>query len=250
MNDALTGVVSPRPTTVPDVITMLDTVQEAATKLDPRGKEDGIASFTTLYAEITRGVQAAVEADLFEAGTFIVDLDVAFAHRYLDAIEAMTTEGRTPPLCWRILFDDRSNDEIPTLNYATAGVNAHVNFDLAFALLTTWDDHPSPAERDAQHRDYCRINDIFYAKMNELRDQFHSPFSTLGDGSLIDRLGTLLGDIAVRETRDLAWDAAMRMWSHRRDDDWEAYRALEEKRQDHFAAVIGRGLLATRFLPA
>jgi hypothetical protein len=249
MKDALTGVVSPRPTTVPEVIQMLGVVKEAAAKLDPRGTEDGIACFTTLYGEITCGVRDAVAAGLFEAGTFIVDLDVAFACRYLDAIEAMT-EGGTPPVCWQELFAARSTADVPTLNYAAAGVNAHVNFDLAFALLTTWEKHPDPAARDAQHRDYCRINDIFYAKMNELRDQFHSAFSEFGEGSLLDRLGTLFGDIVVRETRDLAWDAAMRMWAHRNDEDWKAYRALEEQRQDHFAAVWGRGLIATKFLPA
>jgi hypothetical protein len=238
MNDALTGVVSPRPTTVPGVIDMLVAVQEAAEKLDPRGKEDGIAAFTTLYHEITCGVQDAVTNGLFEAGTFIIDLDVAFARRYLDAIEAMTTEGGTPPLCWKLLFDKRSDADVPTLDYATAGVNAHVNFDLAFALLTTWDEHPSPAERDAQHRDYCRINDIFYAKMNELQKKFHSPFA--------NPLGNLFADLLVRETRDLAWDAAMRMWAHRHDADWDDYRATEEHRIDHKAAILARGILATR----
>ncbi len=150
-------------------------------------------------------------------------------------------------MCWATLFDVRSDTEIPTLNYAMAGVNAHVNFDLAFALLTTWETHPDPAERDAQHRDYCRINDIFYAKMNKLSDEFDSPFSKFGDGTWLDRLGNLFGDLLVRETRDFAWDAAMRMWTHRNDADWEEYRALEVHKTDHKAAILARGIMATRF---
>jgi hypothetical protein len=237
MVNALAGVLGGTPKTVPEVIETLAAVREAAATVVPRGEEDGIASFTLLYHEITCGVQEAVANGLFEAGTFIIDLDINFACRYLDALRKLSA-GEQAPLCWATLFDVRSDEEIPTLDYAVAGVNAHVNFDLAFALLTTWDEHSSPAEREAQHRDYCRINDIFYAKMNELQKEFHSPFA--------NELGNLFGDLLVRETRDLAWDAAIRMWAHRRDADWEDYRATEEHRIDHKAAILARGIMATR----
>jgi hypothetical protein len=246
MVNELAGPVSGSPKDVPAVIGTLAAVREAAETIVPRGGEDGIASFTRLYHEITCGVLDSVTNGMFEAGTFIIDLDIAFACRYLDALRALS-EGRPAPLCWATLFDVRSDPDVPTLNYAVAGVNAHVNFDLAFALLTTWETHPDPAERDAQHRDYCRINDIFYAKMNALSDEFDSPFSRFGDGTWIDRIGNVFGDLLVRETRDLAWDAAMRMWAHRHDADWETYRATEEHRQDHKAAILARGIMATRF---
>ncbi|HEY2225146.1 DUF5995 family protein [Actinomycetospora sp.] len=247
VNDALKAAVSEVPGDVPAVIRTLDAVKAAAVQVDPRGKEDGIASFTLLYHEITCGVLDAVTAGSFEAGTFIIDLDVAFACRYLAAIRALTDGVGRVPRCWEVLFDVRSDDSVPTLEYAAAGVNAHVNYDLAFALLTTWDSHSSPAERDAQHRDYCRINDIFYAKMNTLRHEFHSPFSYFGDGSLANRLGNVFGDLLVRDTRDLAWDAAMAMWAHRNDSDWEEYRAAEEERRDHLAALVGFGILHAHF---
>jgi hypothetical protein len=246
MVNALADAVGRTPKSVPEVIETLATVRQAAATVVPRGDEDGIASFTRLYHEITCGVQEAVTNGLFEAGSFIVDLDINFARRYLDAVRKLTA-GEQAPLCWATLFDVRSDEEVPTLDYAVAGVNAHVNFDLAFALLTTWETHPDPAERDAQHRDYCRINDIFYAKMNALQEEFHSPFARFGDGSWIDRLGNLFGDLLVRETRDLAWDAAMRMWAHRNDPDWEEYRTAEEHRIDHKAAILARGIMATRF---
>jgi hypothetical protein len=242
VNDALGAAVDKEPGDVPAVIDTLVAVREAAKLVDPRGEDDGIAAFTTLYHEITCGVQEAVQAGSFEAGTFIIDLDVAFANRYLAAIRALMDGVGRVPKCWDVLFSRRSDDAVPTLEYAAAGVNAHVNFDLAFALLTTWDSHPSPAERDAQHRDYNRINDIFYAKMNTLRHQFHSPFSD--DGPLLDRLGNWFGDLLVRDTRDFAWDAAMAMWAHRQDADWEEYRAGEEVRRDHLAAVFGWGILS------
>lgn len=246
MVSEIAGALTTTPTSVPLVIETLAAVRQAAETVVPRGPDDGIASFSRLYYEITCGVQEAVEQGVFEAGTFIVDLDIAFANRYLAALRDLS-EGREAPLCWATLFDVRSDPKVPTLDYAVAGVNAHVNFDLAFALLTTWDEHPSSAERDAQHRDYCRINDIFYAKMNALQEEFDSPFARFGDGSWVGRLGNVFGDLLVRETRDFAWDAAMRMWAHRRDTDWESYRDAEEHRIDHKAAILARGIIATRF---
>jgi hypothetical protein len=243
MVSELAGPVSGSPTDVPGVIDTLAQVRTAAQTVVPRGEDDGIAAFTRLYYEITCGVQDGVLNGTFEAGTFIVDLDVAFACRYLDALRALS-RGEPAPLCWAALFDARSDPDVPTLNYAATGVNAHVNFDLAFALLTTWESHPDPAQRDAQHRDYCRINDIFYAKMNALQNEFGSPTSLFGEGSLVDRFGNLFGDLLVRETRDFAWDAAMTMWVHRNDTDWEQYLAGEVRRRDHMAAFWARGIMA------
>ena len=246
MTGELTEALSPTPTDVPGVIRTLGAVKEAAATVVPRGPKDGIAAFTTLYEQITCGVQKAVEAGLFEAGSFITDLDVAFACRFLSALHALENGG-TVPRCWNVLFDVRSKDGVPTLNYAMAGVNAHVNFDLTFALLTAWEDHPDPAERDAQHRDYCRINDIFYANMDSLRAEFDSPLSEYGDGSVPDWAGNEIGDFLVRTTRDLAWHQAMKMWPYRTDKN---YCATEEARQDHIAAWLGHGIIGAKYVPA
>jgi hypothetical protein len=249
MQDALAEALADTPTTVPEVIKTLAAVKEAAETVVPRGPEDGIASFSKLYHQITCGVQDAVQAGLFEAGTFIVDLDVAFACRYLSALRALAGGG-TAPRCWNALFDVRSRAGVPILNYAMAGVNAHVNFDLTFALLTTWEKHPDPAERDAQHRDYCRINDIFYTNMDSLREEFDSWFSGYGDGSIPDWAGNVIGDFLVRTTRDLAWHQAMKMWPRRHDDDWAEYYADQVARQDNLAAMLGRGIIDAPIVPA
>jgi hypothetical protein len=249
MTSELLEALSPTPSDVPGVITTLGAVKEAAATVVPRGPKDGIAAFTTLYERITCGVQKAVESGLFEAGDFIKDLDVAFACRYLSALHALESGG-TVPRCWRVLFDVRSKESVPTLNYAMAGVNAHVNFDLTFALLTTWDQHSSPAERDAQHRDYCRINDIFYANMDALRAEFESPLSEYPDGSVPDWAGNMIGDFLVRTTRDFAWHQAMKMWPRRDDDGWTDYYDTEEARQDHIAAWVGHGIIEAKFVPA
>src|ERR1700742_2941299 len=104
MVNELATAVGGTPKTVPEVIETLAAVREAAQTVVPRGPKDGIASFTILYHEITCGVLDAVKNGTSEAGTFIIDLDVAFACRYLDAVRKLT-RGEEAPLCWATLFD-------------------------------------------------------------------------------------------------------------------------------------------------
>ncbi|GAB3936319.1 hypothetical protein GCM10027614_12630 [Micromonospora vulcania] len=53
---------------------------------------------------------------------------------------------------------------------AAAGVNAHINFDLPFALVTTFDHLESePVDGSDQHHDYLEINNIFADKIPGLR---------------------------------------------------------------------------------
>jgi hypothetical protein len=50
------------------------------------------------------------------------------------------------PRCWAVLFDHRDEQTVKHPNFA-AGVNAHVNFDLTFALLETWKSYPPTEDR-------------------------------------------------------------------------------------------------------
>lgn len=254
----LAAAVAGDPDSIKDVISTLAQVKAAAEVIDPRGQQDGIACFTQLYYEITCGVQAAVDAHRFTAGDFIVHLDLAFARRYLAALRALTSDNAHPAGCWQALFAARSEPNVPTLNYAMAGVNAHVNYDLAMALLDTWEQNPAPqstdpndaALREAQHTDYNTINDIFDENMGRLRGEFHSPLGALGPGSLLDKFGNFMGDLLVRDTRDLAWNAAVGVWRFHDTVDYQARRDIEERQLDQWATRLGEWIIAVPVIPA
>ena len=65
----------------------LDRIRDGRGRLRPLGEDDGIACFARLYHQITRDVLEAYEdRSLFRCGDFVIELDLAFAQRYLDAI--------------------------------------------------------------------------------------------------------------------------------------------------------------------
>ena len=146
-------------------------------------------------------------------------------------------------MCWRNQFDRSGDASIAPIQFAAAGVNAHVNFDLAGALLTTWATFPP---NDTRHHDYERINNIFEAEMDGLRETFHSPLSAGPDGAVWDRFADWSCDLVVRFTRELAWDRAVDVYG-RSDVDTAAADMLA--RPDLVASSLGGLLLATPVLP-
>src|SRR3954451_12626424 len=72
--------------------------------------------------------------------------------------------------------------------------------------------------------------------MGRLRGEFHSPLTILGPGSLLDKLGNFMGDLLVRDTRDLAWNAAVGVWQHRDTSEYRTRRDSEERQLDQCSA--------------
>ena len=105
---------------------------------------------------------------------------------------------------------------------------------------------PPAPPTDTRHRDYERINDIFEAEMDGLRETFHSPLSAGPDGAVWDRFADWACDLVVRFTRELAWDRATEVRS-RSDVDTTAAEMLA--RLDLVASSLGRLLLAAPGLP-
>jgi hypothetical protein len=227
-----------RPTEVEAVVKVLAQIRDIADQAQGDAERDGIACFADLYHTITSDVLAAWadgRGHMFRSGKFILELDLAFAQRYLDALRDHLDEGSSAPSCWELTFARRGEKDIEPWQFAVAGVNAHVNFDLAFALLDVWEKHPDDplATTEEQYADYLAINTIFHNRMDQLCEDNEVPWTRWGrDGGVIDRLGNLVGDFLVVSTRDFAWIHAERWWRHH---DEPGYRAGPESFLDAFA---------------
>ncbi|MDQ4119446.1 MAG: DUF5995 family protein [Actinomycetota bacterium] len=243
-------------TTIAEVVAALSEIRDASAADLVRPEIDGISAFTRLYTIITQNVLDTVEGRRpgrkFNDPEFLTRLDLEFARRYLEAIAAYESGAPDTPASWAVLFDRRRDQDIRHVNFAACGVNAHVNFDLAFALLATWADFPPNADRRA---DYDRINEIFAEEMDELREDFGAFLADTRDGGVLDRFGNFASDLVVRLTRSWAWDAAERVWEHRdpgRDSGGPAYRrAYDEERRslDRAASLAGWMVLEAPELP-
>ncbi|MGH3884191.1 MAG: DUF5995 family protein, partial [Pseudonocardiaceae bacterium] len=231
---------SGKPATVPEVITKLGTIHELA-KTSPQGEADGIACFTSLYRTITANVLRWIEEERFENSEYPATLDLEFAERYFQALRSYAFDRPATPRSWRVLFDNRSDTRISRLHFAVAGINAHINFDLALAVVSTCARLGVDFGEGDQRKDYLGVNQIFAANTFQLRDEFEAE----EDPELVDAVEKLFDDFAIVATREVAWNDAARLWPHRLD----ATRMAEETwLLDLRAAVLGKGMLANPLL--
>jgi hypothetical protein len=236
------------PGSIPEVVRRLAAIHEYASRTSMLRDGDGIASFTRLYHVITTRIGQMVDSGEFKEADFLIRLDVEFAGRYLSALRTYAEDMNRTPGVWRLLFDNRSDPRIAPVNFAIAGVNAHINFDLACALVSTWK-HVAPdgdGPESAQFHDYRLINDVFEQEMDPLREDLGSLLSRGPDDAIWDRTANWMADLVIRFTRDLAWDEAKRVWECGADD--KVMQASAEK-LDAIAAFVGERLLRAPVLP-
>ena len=229
-------------TSIEEVCRRLAAIRDHAASTSLLGEGDGIASFSKLYHIITRRIGTMAADGDFRSTPFLVRLDIEFAERYFQALRSYADDIESAPRVWRVLFDNRSDPRVAPLNFAVAGVNAHINFDLSCALVATWR-HVAPdgdGEGSAQFHDYRLINNVFEVEMDPLREDLDSLLSAGPDGAIWDRTANWMADLVIRFTRDLAWDEAKRVWRHGASP--EACAASEE-RLDAVATFIGERLL-------
>jgi Family of unknown function (DUF5995) len=165
------------------------------------GSGSPAAGFHHLYVATTTEVARRLAAGAFEAPAFICALDARFAVRYLGAVRAVATGGDVPR-SWRVVLDEGT--EASLMARTAAGVNAHINFDLPFALLATLRDAPEfpTTPGSPEYRDYLKVNDIFYDLLPQALD------FTVGHDAF---LGWLYRLADVRDNAEQLIEVARRM---------------------------------------
>jgi hypothetical protein len=221
-------------TTIAEVAERLGQIHDYALSTTTAGENDGIVCFSELYRAITE----TVDGTAYEDRGFLERLDLEFAGRFFAALGAYARDRATTPGPWRLLYDARSNPDVERVQFAAAGVNAHINYDLADALLATFSDSPPNA---ARRRDYDKVDGVFRDHMDGLRKRYDAPFgSSEFDRTVLDRLSNVICSMLVRGCRVNAWDDAMRVWSA---PDRQAARTRMLDELDAEATFLGRALL-------
>jgi hypothetical protein len=79
-----------------------------------------------LSLRVTRGVRQAVAGPAFRDTRFMSELDVVFAKLYFAAIAEGEIDVSRAPSAWRPLLRCRTQRGIARLQFALAGMNAHI----------------------------------------------------------------------------------------------------------------------------
>jgi hypothetical protein len=137
------------------------------------------------------------------------------------------------------MLSARFTPGIDRIQFALAGMNAHINHDLSLALLAT--DQQRNVEPDVanpQHVDYEAVNGL-------LKTVMPSALQMLAKGVLgqmaqdTGKIGRILAFWNICSARDLAWEFA----DHLRGSE-EVTRQVALAAQDQMTGALGRAILA------
>lgn len=229
LRDLLSGTA---PETIADVIARM----QAIDALLP--SNDGLKWFNRLYLMVTQQVDLNPPGGAWQSPAWLTGLDVVFAGLYFSAVGGFLA-GQSVPSAWSALFEVRYSIGIDRIQFALAGMNAHINHDLALALLTTDTDlNIVPALDSPEHADYESVNNL----LNTLMPATLTMLATDTLGVLAQdtgKVGRLLAFWNICRARDLAWDFA----NHLRTLDGLG-RDAALSAQDALAGALGRAILA------
>jgi Family of unknown function (DUF5995) len=223
-----------RAQTISDVVAIMTALDQ---ELPPN---DGVRLFNHLYLEVTRSVGQAVTTAAFGDRAFLERLDVVFANLYFDAVAAGSADASKAPAAWRPLFECRNSAGILPLQFALAGMNAHINRDLPQGIVSAYlSTGGAPVVRDTRYHDFERVNDLLEAVESQIKAGYSTGIVALVDAAA----GTMDDAVAmfnVRAAREAAWTNAEVLWTLRATPHLGANFF---SKLDSFTGFAGRGML-------
>ncbi|HCA86091.1 MAG TPA: hypothetical protein DEQ61_11665 [Streptomyces sp.] len=197
-------------------------------------RRDGLAVFNRVYLSVTEEIARRTAAGYFQDPVVAAEFGVRFAGRYLAAVDGAAA-GQRPPACWQPLFQYRRHPGVRPVQFALAGINAHIGHDLALAVVGTCT--ALGCEPEALRSDYERVDDVLVELEERIREML-MPGPDLLD--IADPLTHLTGSWSLERAREAAWAASRVLWGLRRSE--ELHEEARE-RLDSAVGMVGRFLL-------
>lgn len=221
------------PQSIPDVIQILEAIDTTC------GDDDGLKWFNQLYLQVTQAVAARVASGGFNDPTWLAQLDVQFASLYFSALKSALS-GETAPGCWQVLFDRRNQAEVARIQFAMAGINAHINHDLAEAIVSTCQQtNTTPDHGGTHYDDYTAVNSTLDVLIESAKAQLN--LRLLGaELPPISHLEDTIAAWNVSAAREKAWQNAEHLWQFRTS---ALLTSSFMDMLDGFTTVIGKTLL-------
>jgi len=206
----LKAAVQAAPRSVADVLHTLQTIENIC--IDG----DGLKWFNWLYLQVTQAVGSRVSNGGFSDPAWLAELDVQFGALYFDALSAALAGARCPG-SWSALFAVRNHLSVARIQFALAGMNAHINHDLPMAVIATCrTTNTTPQHGTAHYDDYTAVNTTLDALIGEAEQTLNVRLL----GSQLPAVSHLEDTIAAWDlaaARESAWKNAQSLWNESPD---------------------------------
>jgi hypothetical protein len=219
------------PQSIPGVLGLLQTIGNTCVDAD------GLEWFNGLYLQVTQAVEDRVVAGGFNDPAWLAELDIQFAKLYFNALYAGLS-GAPCPGCWRAMLSCRNQNKIARIQFALAGVNAHINHDLPLAIVATCKAmNTTPQHGTSQYDDYTAINGTIDGLIDVAKQVLN--VRLLGDPlPAVSHLEDLVAAWNLGAAREMAWNTAESLW-----EDSAFAAKIRMDTIDGLTTVIGKALL-------
>lgn len=194
-------------------------------------RHDGAAVFNRMYLGVTEDLATALgRPGTFHDVAFMTSLGTNFAGYWLAAFDA----SASPPVprAWAALFERRHDRSVLPIQFALAGMNAHIAHDLPVAVVRTCLERDTRPAAAGVRADYDAVNLLLAAREERVRQSFLS-----AHGRALDRrvgpVVHLVGSWKIEKARDAAWVTAETLWALRRS------RGLADRYRQALAGSVG-----------
>lgn len=203
----------PREPLVRTVERPFESVEDVGTRLSRlerllRDREDRRAVFLTIYVRMTRAVKRGIENGEFNDGDWMRDYVVSFAEYYRRAFLAFERGNIDDvPEPWKLAFGTAVNGDNLVAQDSFLGINAHINYDLAFAVR----DVGIQLNREQKRADHRAIDGILARIIDAQQEalaEIYAPGVDAIDVSL-RRFDEDLSLFTMTQGREQAWRIAV-----------------------------------------
>jgi Family of unknown function (DUF5995) len=196
------------PETIDDVLRTIDQILDWSINA-----QSNIGYFATLYKRVTVAIRDAINEGVFDDGHRMEQLDVAFARRYFNGLNAYfyPDEYQGPTLPWEVAFVGDQNGQAIILQHMMTGLNAHITFDLGLAVLAV-----AANSLDKLENDFNRVNALLCSQIPGILDVVEqlSPEFRVIRRALPNKVEVALLKRMITKLRRSAWYFAIYMDLH------------------------------------
>lgn len=206
-------------------------VADMVAEREKLARADGIGVFVDVYRQVTELVAQRVMDDTFHDPAFVERLDVVFAGIFLDVPRDLAA-GRPVSKAWAPLVERRTTPGVLPVQFALAGMNAHINHDLALAVVRTCAEVRREPTAPHVRDDFERVNAVLAEVVRPVRQSFLDE-DVVRAGGALSPVADLVSNFSIDAARDAAWASAMVLWNLR------GVPMVAEMAQDALGRTVG-----------
>lgn len=203
-------------------------------------KPNRLGYFASLYRTVTVIVKQRCDAgNFFEDNDRMRRLDVIFANRYFEAMDAHLYGNGTPTGSWQVSFDCARKRRLIILQHLLLGMNAHISLDLGIATAEV----AAGDLNESLERDFIRLNNLLAGLIDTVQREISklSPLLRILDWAAW-RGDEIFVSYSIDTARDRAWEFAQELTQLPRST-WND----RIRQQDEAVANVSRWMTSTQF---